>query len=78
MFTTFLHPVLDFTIFLPSYSYDIGPKSPLNGTWHPFLESIPINLVIGRALDVNVKTLPIIFYVPKVFPKILPKSFKPK
>lgn len=52
--TTLLHHVLDFTIFPPSYSSDHGPKSPLNGTWPPFAKSIPINLVIGRALDVNV------------------------
>jgi hypothetical protein len=52
--------VLNFTIFLPSYSFDNGLKSPLNGTWPPFPESIPINLVIDYALNVNVETLPII------------------
>ncbi len=60
VFTTLLHHVLNFTIFLPSYSFDNGLKSPLNGTWPPFLESIPINLVIDYALNVNVETLPII------------------
>jgi len=67
--------VLGFTIFLPSYSSDNGPKSPLTGTWHPFLESIPFNLVIGCALNVMWKHFQLFMMCLKAFLKSLLNHF---